>query len=186
MVNHSFRTKPKSTKRRSPYWIAKRWMPIGSGLIPSILTTVHRLLFTVLWPRRESSRARPRPSLAFRRGALLLPSGWPRWESSRARPRPSLAFRRCALFFLSSGLIPSILTTDYCPLTTVHWLLFTVLWPRRESSWARPRPSLAFRRCALLLPSGWPRRESNPDLAFRKRLLLYLRLFVFFWLQKPV
>ena len=89
MVNHSFRTKPKSTKRRSPYWIAKRWMPIGSGLIPSILTTVHWLLFTVLWPRRESSRARPRPSLAFRRCALLLPSGWPRRESN-----PDLAFRK--------------------------------------------------------------------------------------------
>ncbi len=55
------------------------------------------------------------------------------------------------------------LITDYCPLTTV-------LWPRRESSRARPRPSLAFRRGARLLPSGWPRRESNPDLAFRKRL----------------
>ena len=110
-----------------------------------------------MWPRRESSRARPRPSLAFRRGALLLPSGWPRRESSRARPRPSLAFRRGAL------LLPS-------------------RWPRRESSRARPRPHLAFRWGALffsssgLIPSGltlrvlWPRRESNPDLAFRKRL----------------
>ena len=57
----------------------------------------------------------------------------------------------------SSGLIPSGLT-------------LRVLWPRRESSRARPRPSLAFRRGARLLPSGWPRRESNPDLAFRKRL----------------
>ena len=50
------------------------------------------------------------------------------------------------------------------------------MWPRRESSRARPRPHLAFRRGALffssygLIPSGWPRRESNPDLAFRKRL----------------
>ena len=57
----------------------------------------------------------------------------------------------------SSGLIPSGLT-------------LRVMWPRRESSRARPRPSLAFRRGARLLPSGWPRRESNPDLAFRKRL----------------
>ncbi|MEY4308284.1 MAG: hypothetical protein RL422_487 [Bacteroidota bacterium] len=69
-----------------------------------------------MWPRRESSRARPRPSLAFRRCALLLPSRWPRRESSRARPRPSLAFRRCALL-LPSG------------------------WPRRESN-----PDLAFRK----------------------------------------
>ncbi len=109
------------------------------------------LTLRVLWPRRESSRARPRPHLAFRRSALLLPSGltlrvlWPRRESSRARPRPHLAFRRGALL-LPSG------------------------WPRRESSRARPRPSLAFRRSALLLPSGWPQRESNPHLAFRKRL----------------
>ena len=110
-----------------------------------LLATDYRPLATVLWPRRESSRARPRPSLAFRRGAHLLPSGWPRRESSRARPRPSLAFRWGA-HLLPSG------------------------WPRRESSRARPRPSLAFRRGALLLPSGWPRRESNPDLAFRKRL----------------
>ena len=75
-----------------------------------------------MWPRRESSRARPRPHLAFRRGALffssygLIPSGWPRRESSRARPRPSLAFRRGALL-LPSG------------------------WPRRESN-----PDLAFRK----------------------------------------
>ena len=82
---------------------------------------------------------------------------WPRRESSRARPRPSLAFRRSALFFSSSGLIPSGLT-------------LRVMWPRRDSSRARPRPSLAVRRGARLLPSGWPRRESNPDLAFRKRL----------------
>ena len=67
---------------------------------------------------------------------------------------------------LSSGLIPSGLSTAHCPLSTDYCFM----WPRRESSRARPRPSLAFRRGALLLPSGWPRRESNPDLAFRKRL----------------
>ena len=59
---------------------------------------------------------------------------------------------------------------------TDDWILTTfdchevTLWPRRESSRARPRPHLAFRRDARLLPSGWPRRESNPHLAFRKRL----------------
>ena len=59
--------------------------------------------------------------------------------------------------------------TDYRPLATDYCHEVT-LWPRRESSRARPRPHLAFRRSALLLPSGWPRRESNPHLAFRKRL----------------